>query len=191
VGNLKAKYTAKWTAEKRRKAAELMAKSSEERLKQKLGDGVLGEIVAVDAESQFVLLRHYRLPAPSVGTVLETRADAGGSRILICPISKSGLIAADIVSGTPNRGDAIYLSKDQPIKVNPFQKYGDGTVLQPVLPGSQEATIALPPLRPVQPPEGNPAVLDAPPAPQLTPELTPEMVPELAPEVAPEIIVPR
>jgi hypothetical protein len=70
----------------------------------------VGSIAVVNRESHFVLIDlSGTVAAPEVGTELTAISPAGeASRLKVTPERKRPFVAADIVTGTPKRGERVY-----------------------------------------------------------------------------------
>jgi len=103
VANLRAKQAAK----KQQKALAEIAKANENVQKERLGEEAVGEISYVDEESGFVLVRQLVGKKINPNTPLVASGPGGTSQLLASPAAKSSFVAADIVKGSPRKGDAV------------------------------------------------------------------------------------
>jgi len=72
-------------------------------------DQVMGTIAMVNEESSFVLVDSGSLPSPPVGAILKVRsADASPVALRVTQVRKPPFFVADIVKGTPKKGDQVY-----------------------------------------------------------------------------------
>ena len=72
----------------------------------RLGEKAVGEVVRVDANGEFVLVRVRAGLVLAAEQELECRG-TGGGRIKITPERKSVFVAADVLKGTPAVGDTV------------------------------------------------------------------------------------
>jgi hypothetical protein len=128
-----------------------MQKEAQQRLNKYYGTEALGEVVEVDEESGFVLLRNLRTPGLSINKGYETRGARAGIRVQTGSISKGNFVAADILQGVPQPGDVFFLAKEQQTKQDPFTKYGGRALDQQ--PVKDSDLPALPPVesKPLEP----------------------------------------
>lgn len=70
-------------------------------------DQVIGTVSMVDLENSFVLIDNGTLPSPNGGTILKIH---GGVpvELRVTQIQKPPYVVADIVKGTPKKGDQVY-----------------------------------------------------------------------------------
>jgi hypothetical protein len=69
----------------------------------------VGAVVLVSEEPSFVLIDNGSLPAPAAGTVLAINYQGSAPVILkVTPIRKPPFVVADIVKGTPKKGDQVF-----------------------------------------------------------------------------------
>jgi hypothetical protein len=70
---------------------------------------LVGTIVAVNEEGKFVLIDTESSYAADVGTALKSFTDGTESGVLtVSPERKPPFMIADIVSGTPQKGDQVF-----------------------------------------------------------------------------------
>ena len=70
---------------------------------------MIGTIALVNAEANFVLVDSGSLPSPLLGSPLESRAaDGTVAHLKITEVRKRPFVIADIVDGTPARGDRVF-----------------------------------------------------------------------------------
>ena len=113
-GNLQ-NLAAKARAKRQQKAMEKLTETSSEEATARLGAKAVGEIAYVDDAERFVLIRALtglHLP-PEAG--LETRRDGKRTALLrATPEKKNSFLAADLLEGTPQSGDAVFPSTAKP-----------------------------------------------------------------------------
>lgn len=104
VSNLKAKYSQKKQQKALEKAAELAA---EEKNKPAISQAI-GEVSYVDEESGFILIRQLvgRKIAPNTPLFSRGRASVT-AKLMSNPAAKGSFVVADIISGQPQKGDAV------------------------------------------------------------------------------------
>jgi predicted small lipoprotein YifL len=135
----------------------------------------LGEVSYVDEESGFILIRQSTGRKIPASTPLLAKNPTGTitARLLASPAAKGSFIAADIVSGTPERGNPILMDADAAAKsgeqsalVASATKAADGKEAAATAPARQAPKLEtlLPPLEPLAPPSGD---IEAPPLPSL------------------------
>ncbi|MEI9895359.1 MAG: hypothetical protein WDN28_16090 [Chthoniobacter sp.] len=71
---------------------------------------LVGTVTLVSDEPTFVLIDNGSLPAPMAGTVLTINAVPGGApvELKVTAIRKPPFVVADIVKGTPKKGDQVF-----------------------------------------------------------------------------------
>ena len=165
ISNLKAKHAEKKQAKALEKAAKLVG---EEKAKPPVTKAV-GEVSYVDEESGFILIR--QLPGQKIvpSTPLLSRGRAGvTSKLTSNPAAKGSFLVADIVSGQPQKGDAVFTDVDTKAAVAPplmpippsATTPPGGTTENPAAAGPVPNRVPpkldpiLPPLDPLQPPSG-------------------------------------
>jgi hypothetical protein len=157
VGNLYTKATAKSRAKKQQAAMEAYSKMHKEQLDKSVGVDVVGEIVSVDLDSKFVMVRNMRVPGIQPEVNLDVKKGSG-AKVRTCNTMKAGFIAADIVEGTPQRGEYLVVSKSQKDGTkNAAEKYMPKGVSEEEYWNIQRQS-GLPAIAPLQSPEGNPAI---------------------------------
>jgi hypothetical protein len=184
VGNLLDKATEKSRGKKQAAALAAFNKAQQEEMEKSVGRDAVGQIVSVDVEGAFVLIRNLRPPGLAADVTLDVK-EGSGARVRTCPAAKAGFIAADILKGTPVKGEIVVLSKEQQKSQNAADKYmPDGLSEEQYW---QQRRADLPPLTPVQAPEGNAFIPDA--GQQVLPEVhTPEVpAPEDKPMTEPPL----
>ena len=135
----------------------------------------LGEVSYVDEESGFILIRQSAGRKIPASTPLLAKNPTGTitARLLASPAAKGSFIAADIVSGTPERGNPILMvaeaaakSGEQSALVASATKAAEGKEAAANSPARQAPKLEtlLPPLEPLSPPSGD---IEAPPLPSL------------------------
>jgi hypothetical protein len=104
--NLSAKARSKRQAKQLNKLAE--ASTSE--VSNRLGEKAVGEVVYVDGDNGYALVRARNgIPLP-VDEELECRG-TGNGRLKVTPERKNTFYAADILSGSPQKGDSVLALK--------------------------------------------------------------------------------
>lgn len=79
---------------------------------------LIGRISSISPNSRFVLIQRYQSFTASIGTVLTTRGDNDRSaNLLFTGESLGAYAAADIQSGSPQVGDAVFLPA--PVEAKP------------------------------------------------------------------------
>lgn len=152
-GNLQ-NLAAKARAKRQQKAMEKLTLTSSEEAAARLGAKAVGEVAYVDDAEQFVLIRALNGVQLPPQAPLETRRNGQRTALLrATPEKKNNFLAADLLEGTPQTGDAVFPSTAKPSPVKP---------LPPPVP---------PPLPPAAP--------SAPPSPDL-PETPDPIIPEPA-----------
>jgi hypothetical protein len=71
-------------------------------------DQVMGTVSMVDLDSAFVLIDNGTLPSPMAGTIVKIRGTGGPVELRVTQIRKPPYVVADIIKGTPKKGDAVY-----------------------------------------------------------------------------------
>jgi len=71
---------------------------------------LVGTVTLVSEEPTFVLIDNGSLPPPAAGTVLTINAAPGGTpvELKVTAIRKPPFVVADIVKGTPKKGDQVF-----------------------------------------------------------------------------------
>ena len=104
--NLSAKARSKRQAKQLSKLAEASTSEASSRL----GEKAVGEVVYVDGDNGYALVRSRNgIPLP-VDEELECRG-AGNGRLKVTPERKNTFYAADILSGSPQKGDSVLALK--------------------------------------------------------------------------------
>jgi hypothetical protein len=103
-GNLKNLHT-KAQAERRQKELTKLAEAATSEASGRLGEKAVGEVSYVDDASGYVLIRARAGLALADGTELECRGSDG--KLRVTPERKNAFVAADIISGVPEKGDAV------------------------------------------------------------------------------------
>ncbi len=185
AGNIYRKATAKTREKERQAALDAHTKAVKDRFDRQVGVDVVAEIVSVDTDCQFVLLRNLRVPNLNPNVTCEVKTGSG-ARLQTCTSQKAGYIVADIVSGSPAKGELVVVSKTQEkAAVSPSAKYLPLGMTEEEY-WKQQGNVS--PETQLQGPEGNPTVPDLPdhvrnavpnqaPAPQPMPEVAPEPMP--------------
>jgi len=69
----------------------------------------VGTVTLVNDADQFVLIDTAMAPAPAAGTALKTfTGEVESGVVTVGSVSRRPLVVADIVSGTPRKGDAVF-----------------------------------------------------------------------------------
>ena len=132
---------------------------------------VVGEVSYVDAESGFILIRQTvgQRVAPSTALISKSTDGTITSKLISSSATKGSFVAADILSGNPERGNAVLADPDPNTK-------GQGATNPIATPGGPAAGAPndswqapklepiLPPLNDLRPPSGD---VEAPPLPTL------------------------
>ncbi len=121
----------------------------------------VGEVSYVDAESGFVLIRQWPAQHILASTPLLAKTTTGSitAKLLTSPANKGSFVAADIVSGAPERGNPVHLDAEAKAK-------GETKVLSTPTTSSKPADPVLPPMQDLRPPSGNLAAPELPTLPQ-------------------------
>jgi hypothetical protein len=71
---------------------------------------LVGTVTMVSDEPTFVLIDNGSLPAPAAGTLLTINGPPGGApvELKVTAIRKPPFVVADIVKGTPKKGDQVF-----------------------------------------------------------------------------------
>lgn len=70
----------------------------------------VGTIALVNSDSGFVLIDQGQQAAPTAGALLKTFSDSSESSVLVASdVRKRPFIIADIKSGTPQKGDRVFI----------------------------------------------------------------------------------
>jgi hypothetical protein len=132
---------------------------------------VVGEVSYVDAESGFILIRQTvgQRVAPSTALISKGTDGSITSKLMSSSATKGSFVAADILSGSPERGNAVLADPDTKTKgqgtAKPIGTQGDPAAGSPN--DSWQAPKLepiLPPLNDLRPPSGD---VEAPPLPTL------------------------
>jgi hypothetical protein len=115
---------------------------------------LIGRVEMVNDDHDFVLIQtqgSVRLPE---GTELSiTAADGAEARVKTSPERKGSFLTADIISGTPSRGEAVLWQRPAAAPEVPADEEGAGVPIQTPLPASlPSASITLPSSGYVEPP---------------------------------------
>jgi hypothetical protein len=123
-------------------------------------EGAVGEVSYVDAESGFILIRQAagRRIVPSTALLSKNPTGSITAKLLSSPATKGSFIAADILSGAPERGNPVHFDPDAKTKVE------SNLVITPAAdPAAPDSTTPparpkleplLPPLEDLRPPSG-------------------------------------
>jgi hypothetical protein len=115
-GNLQ-NLAAKARSKRRAKALDKLGEAATQEASNRLGEKAAGEVVYVDAEGGYALVRARNgLPLPT-GEELECQSPGNG-RLKVTPERKNMFYAADILSGGPQKGDSVIAVKSK-IKAGP------------------------------------------------------------------------
>jgi hypothetical protein len=69
----------------------------------------VGTVTLVSEEPSFVLVDNGSLPPPAVGTLLAINYQGSAPVVMkVTPIRKPPIVVADIVKGTPKKGDQVF-----------------------------------------------------------------------------------
>jgi hypothetical protein len=91
-----------------RKRAEARKKAAAERNRNK-EPRLIGVVALVNSEGRFVLIDSGTNPAPNGDGILKSKTDGVESAELrVSEIRRHPFVIADIVKGTPNKGDLVY-----------------------------------------------------------------------------------
>jgi hypothetical protein len=71
-------------------------------------DQMMGTVAMVDLDSAFVLIDNGTLPGAMAGTILKIHSAGVPVELRVTQIRKPPYVVADIVKGTPKKGDAVY-----------------------------------------------------------------------------------
>jgi hypothetical protein len=124
-------------------------------------EGAVGEVSYVDTESGFILIRQAagRRIVPSTPLLSKNPTGTITAKLLSSPANKGSFVAADIVSGAPERGNPVHFDPDAKTKVE------SQPVLTPAadpatpdagaLPNRPKLEPLLPPLDDLRPPSGS------------------------------------
>ncbi len=113
-GNLQ-NLAAKSRAKRQQKAMDQLTAASSEEATSRLGAKALGDIAYIDDAEQFVLIRTLTGVTIPVQSGLETRQDGKRTALLQATAErKNGFIAADLLEGSPQSGEAVFASTDRP-----------------------------------------------------------------------------
>lgn len=149
-----------------------------------LADKNVGEVSYVDEESKFILIRQAPSQKVPPNTPLVARNAAGQvtASLMASPASKGSFMAADIISGNPERGNFVLVSVDaNPKPEAPPKTQSQSTAQSGPTPKTNNSYRApklepiLPPLEPLAPPTSPSEPLppagdiEAPPLPKLEP----------------------
>jgi hypothetical protein len=70
---------------------------------------LIGTITLVNEDERFVLIDNDARPGPSLGSVVKSRTgDVESGELRLTEIRKRPFIIADIVKGTPQKGDRVF-----------------------------------------------------------------------------------
>lgn len=134
-------------------------------------EGTLGEVSYVDTESGFILIRQAPGRRIVASTPLLSKNPTGSitAKLLSSPATKGSFVAADIVSGAPERGNPVMMDPDAKTKAPAkptIAPPADATTPAGPGPAGQRPKLEpiLPPLGELKPPSGD---LEAPPLPSL------------------------
>ena len=134
-------------------------------------EGTLGEVSYVDTESGFILIRQAPGRRIVASTPLLSKNPTGSitAKLLSSPATKGSFVAADIVSGAPERGNPVMMDPDAktkaPAKPTIAPPADVTTPTGPAAAGQRpKLEPILPPLGELKPPSGD---LEAPPLPSL------------------------
>jgi hypothetical protein len=93
-------------AKSREKELKKLTEASASEASSRLGEKAAGEVVFVDADGGFALIRARQGLTLETGQELEARGK-GTARLKVTPERKNVFVAADIVSGIPQKGDPV------------------------------------------------------------------------------------
>jgi len=149
--------------EKTQEALEQLAKTDSKDNGNSLKSGqTLGEVSYVDEESGFILIRQsagQKIP-PSTPLLANNLTGSITARLMASPAAKGSFVAADIVSGTPEKGNPVRLDREaKSTEQGASNAAAPTTKRQPPM-----LEPILPPLDPLSPPSGD---IEAPPLPTL------------------------
>ncbi len=70
---------------------------------------LIGTVVLINTDIAFALIDNGSQPSPSVGATLQCRsADGSTAQLKVTAVRRRPFIVADIVSGTPGKGDEVF-----------------------------------------------------------------------------------
>jgi hypothetical protein len=100
--------------DKKKEALETLAKAEAKQTADRMGAAAVGEVSYVDEESGFILIKRSsaRVIPPSTPLLSKTLTGSITARLTASPAAKGSFLAADIVSGTPERGNPILLDPE-------------------------------------------------------------------------------
>lgn len=141
--------------DKKKKALEELAKAEQKQTAERLGATAVGEVSYVDEESGFILIKQTtgKKILPSTRLLARTPTGTITARLTASLAAKGSFLAADIVSGKPERGNPILVDPDaKPAKEQETTPHipsvGEKDAAQPV---TDHARVA-PKLEPILPP---------------------------------------
>lgn len=99
---------------KKKEALEALAKADAKQTADRMGATAVGEVSYVDEESGFILIKRSsaRVIPPSTPLLAKTFTGSITARLTASPAAKGSFLAADIVSGTPERGNPILVDPE-------------------------------------------------------------------------------
>ena len=160
-------------SDKKKAALETLAKAEAKQTADRMGATAVGEVSYVDEESGFILIKRSsaRVIPPSTPLLSKTVTGSITARLTASPAAKGSFLVADIVSGTPERGN--------PILVDPDTKNAKDTTPQ-IIPMADSPAQAANPAAPTGP---NQSARVAPKLDPILPPLEPLNEPVEAPEL--------
>ncbi len=76
---------------------------------------LIGTVTLVNSDVAYALIDNGSQPSPAPGTKVECRAaDGSTAQLRVTEIRKRPFIVADIISGTPHKGDEVYQVTSNP-----------------------------------------------------------------------------
>lgn len=111
-GNLQ-NLAAKARAKRQQKQLNKLAEAATNEISGRIGERAVGEIVYVDGDNGYALVRARNGVSLPVSEELECRGGTGSGRLKVTPERKNTFYAADILSGTPQKGDPVIAMKSK------------------------------------------------------------------------------
>ena len=146
--------------DKKKAALESLAKAEAKQTADRMGSAAVGEVSYVDEESGFILIKRSstRVIPPSTPLLAKTLTGSITARLTASPAAKGSFLAADIVSGTPERGNPILIdpdakaTKDTTSQIPPMANSPAQTANPTAPAGTNEPARVAPKLEPILPP---------------------------------------
>lgn len=145
---------------KKKQALEALAKADAKETADRMGAAAVGEVSYVDEESGFILIKrnNARVIPPSTPLLAKTLTGTITARLTASPAARGSFLAADIVSGTPERGNPILVdpaakpTKDAPPQITPMAGSPAEPASAAVPAGTHAPARVAPKLEPILPP---------------------------------------